>query len=272
MKTIYHYITVVCLLFACFACDQEEVPTFHEERGINFVLYNVYYDEYTDDYENLESTYNFYEDYAKQGSLILAPCTLYVGLQLEGTFSDLPVKVRIKSEAVEGYEMPDITLPEEVEIAAGEYRTHFPVICRQPVEYEKEFKVKLSIDYEASDVVPGTKERQSYVLTITDETIWKDMHVENAEEWNTYYSAYLGTCGGKKIRFIFVDFASYGPDYNYAWVCNVYNYTKIGGYYEWYGFYNYGYYLYADLSTWNSTHDTPLCEPDGTSIEFPDIY
>ena len=32
------------------------------------------------------------------------------------------------------------------------------------------------------------------------------------------------------------------------------------------------YYLYADLSTWNSTHDTPLCEPDGTPIEFPDIY
>lgn len=272
MKKLFNYMMFMSLLLAFSACEEEEVMTFDAERGVNFVNYNASYNEYTDDYERLKAEYNFYEQYAKEASMVLQPCTLYVGLQLEGNFSDKPIKVKIKSEPVEGFEMPDVTLPEEVVIEAGAYQANFPVVCSQPKDYEKEYKVKLSIDYSNSDVVAGTKERQSYEISISDKTNFEDMYVANEEEWNASYAEYLGNYGGTKVRFIFADFASYGPEYGYSFVCTTYRYTQIGGYYEWYGFYNYGYYVWEDLATYNATHDTPLCEPDGTPVEFPNIY
>ena len=271
MKRLSKYIIIVCLLFACISCNQEEVATFDSVRGVNFVLYNANYNEYTDDYEKLKSEYNFYDDYARQGTLTLNPCTLHVGLQLEGTFSESPIRVKIKAEPVEGFDMPEITLPEEVVIEAGEYQANFSVLCQQPKYYEKEYRVKLSIDYANSDVIAGTKERQSYEITISDKINWKDMYVENEEQWNADFAEYLGNYGGTKARFVIVSLVDLYQA-SYSDLCSMYYYTQIGGYYEWYGFYYYGYDVYYYLEEYNSNQDTPLCEPDGTPVEIPNIY
>ena len=271
MKKLFNYMMFMSLLLAFSACEEEEVMTFDAERGVNFVNYNANYNQYTDDYERLKAEYNFYDQYAKEASLELQPCTLYVGLQLEGNFSDKPVKVKIKAEAVEGYDMADVTLPEEVVIEAGAYQANFPVVCNQPKDYEKDYKVKLTIDYANSDVIAGTKERQNYEISISDKTNFEDMYVENAEQWNAEYAEYLGNYGGTKVRYVFASLARlYG--YTYSNICTIYRYTQIGGSYLFYGFYYYGYDVYYDLLDYNSTHEAPLCEPDGTPVEIPNIY
>lgn len=271
MKKLFNYMMFMSLLLTFSACEEEEVMTFDAERGINFVNYDANYDQYTDDYKRLVAEYDFYKQYAKEASMELKPCTLSVGLQLEGNFSDKPLKVKIKAEAIEGYEMPEITLPEEVVIEAGSYQANFPVICSQPKDYEKDYKAKLVIDYVNSDVKAGTKERQTYEISVSDKTNFKEMWVENETEWNADFAEYLGNFGGTKVRFVFASLAKlYGNSYNNT--CTIYRYTQIGGSYLFYGFYYYGYDVYYDLEDYNSTHDEPLCEPDGTLVEIPNIY
>lgn len=268
MKTIYQYLAVAFLAFAFGACSEEEVSTFNSERGVNFVIYNAYYDSYEDDYENLESEYNFYTDYSTQASMTLQPCSVQVGVQLEGTFSDQPVRIKVKAEAVEGYETPEVTLPEEIIIPANEYQANFTVLCSQPKEYEKEYKVKLVFDYANSDVVAGTKERQEYIVTVSDQTLWEDMYVENAEGWSSTYSSTLGAYGPVKIRYIFMIMAkNYQESYNSVRV--TYLYTKSGGNYNmWYGFLGIMDLMEEDLAAYNATLASPLCEPDGTPVAF----
>ena len=115
-----------------------------------------------------------------------------------------------------------------------------------------------------ADVVPGTKERQQYTLILTDETDWESMYVDNADEWNSYYAATLGTFGPVKARFILVAMGEAG--YSADNVKTIYNLTQMM---PSYGFGRYMSILTSALDEWNSTHDTPLAEADGTPVSFP---
>ena len=63
MKTIFNYMTIMALLLTFTGCEEEEVMTFGEERGVNFVIYEAAYGTYKDDYKNLETEYNFFKEY-----------------------------------------------------------------------------------------------------------------------------------------------------------------------------------------------------------------
>ena len=270
MKTFLNYMTIMALLLTFSSCEEEEVMTFDSERGVNFVIYSSAYGTYTDDYENLKSEHNFVKDYGsvQEVTMTLPDYLVEVGVQLEGEFSDKPVKVKVKAEAVEGYDLAQVELPEEVVIEPGEYRAHFTVVCKQPAEYNKEYKVKLVFDYANSDVIAGTKERQEYVITVSDELIWKDMYVSDLANWNAIWSQYLGEGGDVKLRFIYVGLKQGGYNYNTT-NSGAYYYGSMGrptvGFREKYELT----YLRNALAEYNASHDSPLAELDGTLVTFP---
>ena len=270
MKTFLNYMTIMALLLTFSSCEEEEVMTFDSERGVNFVIYSSAYGTYTDDYENLKSEHNFVKDYGsvQEVTMTLPDYMVEVGVQLEGEFSDKPVKVKVKAEAVEGYDLAQVELPEEVVIEPGEYRAHFTVACKQPKEYNKEYKVKLVFDYANSDVIAGTKERQEYVITVSDELIWEDMYVSDLANWNEVCSPYLGEGGDVKLRFIYVGLKPLGYNYNTV-KSGCYYYVYMGrptsGFREKYELT----YLRNSLAEYNASHDNPLTELDGTPVTFP---
>ena len=110
MKTIFNYMTIMALLLTFTGCEEEEVMTFGEERGVNFVIYEAAYGTYKDDYKNLETEYNFFKEYANNTTMELPPYQVSIGVQLEGEFSDKPLKVKVKAEPVEGYEQLAVEL------------------------------------------------------------------------------------------------------------------------------------------------------------------
>ena len=266
MKKIFSYLAMLSLLVSFYSCEKEEVMTFEGDRGINFVIYESAYDSYTDDYKNLESEHNFFTDYALGTSMELADFQVEVGVQLEGTYSDTPIKVKVKAENVEGYEPVEVVLPEEIVIEPGEYRAHFSVSCKQPKAYNKEFKTKLVFDYSNSDVIAGSKERQEYVITVSDEASWEDMYVEDLEEWNLRFSPYLGTAGDVKIRFIYTALKTI--NYHYNWTNSLYYYIVMGRP-SWAFTSREMDCLRTQLDSYNASHDTPLKELDGTLVTFP---
>ena len=135
-------------------------------------------------------------------------------------------------------------------------------------EYNKEFKAKLVFDYANSDVIAGTKERQEYVITVSDELIWEDMYVSDLANWNEVCSPYLGEGGDVKLRFIYVGLKPLGYNYNTV-KSGCYYYVYMGrptsGFREKYELT----YLRNSLAEYNASHDNPLTELDGTPVTFP---
>lgn len=267
MRKTSIFISILCAVFLG-ACSEQEVETFHAERGINFVNYTPSGDEYTDNYQKLSNEVNFFTKYAGKSGWDLQPDTIYAGLQIEGTIPDTLVRVRLKVMPVEGNELADISVPEEVDIHSGQYHAPIQIVCRPPKEYDKQYKAKIVVDYANSDVVAGTSERQEYMVTVSDSTIWSDLRVTSEATYNDNYAKYTGNYGPKKTRFIFVTFGQSGPvNGTYRQLCEAIFYYGLMG---WGGLSNsfYQQYLNQALGTYNQTHDTPLTEPDGTVVKF----
>ncbi len=272
MRYFYLILTFASICLA--SCKQEEVKTFSSERGVNFVNYDDWSKTYEDDYKSLKLEHNFLEDYATQGWQV-ADYTQEVGIQLEGQFSYSPISVKVKVEAVDGYELPTLTLPEECVIEPGEYQTHFTLTCKKPEAYDKVYKAKLVFDYSASGLVAGTKERQSYEITISDATIWSDMYVSNEAEWNSSFSNILGTYGPVKVRFLLVALGTsdesgavgYSAGKNYSGIRQYYYNQKNG----WSGGFKGGWvswYIDDGLYLYEENYGKAPAEADGTPVTF----
>lgn len=273
MNIRYYFVGVLFALTCLASCKQEEVKTFTAERGINFVLYDSSMQEYEDDYEKLSLEHNFFEDYAEQ-SWNVSDFSQEIGIQLEGTFSDEPIAVKVKAEAVDGYELPELDFPSECVIEAGEARAHFTVVCKKPTVYDKVYKAKLVFDYAASKLVAGTKERQSFDITISDASAWEDMYVSNEAEWNSCYSSLLGTYGPVKGRFIFIslgtseDSGSYYGE-SYKSICQRFYNQKNGWGSNGFNNTNTKWYMNNALDWyWESHGGVELAEADGTPVTF----
>ena len=261
MRTI-KYILLLCLTALLPSCNEEQIAPFSAERGINFLAWDAW-GELEDNYQNLSTTVNFYNYYAAKG-MAFTDTTTQVGVQLEGLMSDQPVNVRLKVVADEDYPLADVTVPGDSAIAPGEYRRTITVGIRKPEVADTEYRAILTFDYENSDVVPGTKERQRYTIILKDETDWDSMLVDNEDEWNSYYAETLGEFGAVKVRFILVAMGEAG--YTADNVTTIYNLTQMM---PTYGFGRYMSVLNDALDEWNSTHDEPLAEADGTLVTFP---
>lgn len=252
------------VLVAFTSCKEEEVEPFSGAPGLNFTIKqgNQWVDNATS-YENLFSSVDFYAYYAEKGTIDLDYVDVQVCVQLEGRISDKPLKIRLKAEPVEGYEMADLEMPSDSVMAPGTYQKVFTIRCKKPAD-ENEYKAVIKVDYFNSDFVPGTMERQQYELTVKDQTNWEDMEVSNADEWNAAFSSVLGNYGPVKVRFIQAALGAAG--YSSMSISYKYYYQL---YYPAYGFNAQIMGIIKDaLTEYNSTHDKPLSEADGTPVTF----
>lgn len=269
MKTIYYSCFIVLAVWLCASCTKEEIPSFMGEPGINFTsqdyslgdMPSSYRD--PDDPDKMGYSTNFASHYEK-GRFADKYDTVYVKAKLEGTLQDHPLRVNLAYEPVEGYETPMLVLPKDSVIKPGEYYVRMAVLVAPAAAYNQEYRAKITFDYANSDVVAGSEERQSVILTTSDmyEVNQENMLVGDENEWNTVYGPYIGAYGPVKVRFILSVF----QDSTYR----MYMLTS------WYGE-GYGFALSSNLETLQTALDEytakygPLKEPDGRVVSFEPI-
>lgn len=264
MKTT-HIIAAACLLAAFTGCKEETVDTFNSAPGVNFLVSDGY-GGWEDDYENLKTEASFFEEYFYQQSFdIGTQLDIPLCVQLEGRLSDRPLNVSLTAVAEDGYDMPQLVMPGDSAIAAGEYRKEFNVTCMKP-DLGKEQRCYITFDYAKSDVVAGTMERQKYEIVVSDVTPWSSLGVTDEASWNDAFSGAFGPYGEVKMRFIMIACAQnrWGtPNAVYTifrrHVTNPnsgFNAMRMRQ-------------IKNALTNWNNSHEQPLQEADGTLVTFP---
>lgn len=266
MNAIYKLLTVLTILLTLSACHQEEISPFTGQPGVNFMGRsgdgdNIYWSE---DYTALSYATDFLSFY-KNGQYGVTMGKFALRVRLEGRISDHPLKVAFKMLPVADYETPEIHLPQEpVVIPAGAYEAEAEFTYIRPAQTGREYRAQIAIDYDASDVVPGTYERQLFTIFIADTFPWNLMSVASQEEWVSTYKPYLGDFGPEKLRFILsvvgetklksvTSWNRYGPAYTEYFIN-----TVKGD-------------IINALNKYNAEHpDAPVREADGTLVSFPE--
>lgn len=268
MKTIYNlYLIVLAVLFYS-SCTKEEVYSFTGEPAINFTSQEYQLGDMPnsqkdpDNPDQMGYTSNFTVHYEK-GQFTDKYDTVYVKAKLEGMLQEHPLRVNLAYESVEGYDTPILVLPKDSVIKAGEYYVRMAVLVERPAVYNKEYQVKITFDYANSDVVAGSKERQSIILKASDkyEITQQNMGVGSEEEWNSAFGPYIGVYGPVKVRFILSVFKGR--------TAQIFVYTPYG---FGIGFDNPSNVatLKEALDAYNAKHGA-LTEPDGTVVTFEPV-
>lgn len=269
MKMRYSLFLVALLAASTLVgCSQQEVPTFSGEVGVNFRERSGD-DNWSDGYNFLFSITDLFQYYTEQQTFDITYPESQLSLLIEGPVQDKPLKVKLKLEPLDGYELPDVTLPDEVVIPAGEKSVVFSVHVGKPAKMETRYAGKVTIDYDKSDVVAGTKERQSLVIGIQD-IAQLPSQLDGLMTWDEFvqlFESKLGKFGPMKLRLALINDDPSFPIFYHAY------YTKIGYDGEGWGYglgENLSYYADA-LKEYNDAHPgAPLMEADGTPVTFPE--
>lgn len=267
MKKKYNYLIGLLFLTSFVACSEEEVQPFSSSAGINFMERTIVDGKvnWGNGYTKLSTNIDFFSDVYGAGKYGEPEEYITLRVKLEGLLNEAPLKVKFKTLPVEGYDLANVIVPEEgIEIKAGEYTTDVVFAYTKPAIFDKEYQAKIVIDYENSDVVAGTKERQAYVLSIQDSFPWDAMSVESREQWDKAFVPVLGEYGPEKVRFLLSALGSTTR------LKSASNYTAIDYYPESYGLQRYMPQVKEALATYNTAHpDAKVQEADGTLVTFP---
>lgn len=267
-KAYYSILTSLCILFLA-ACQKEEVYTFTAEPGINFTEETYTLGQLPSTTHDPDDPKNFtyeskYELQYSAGRYGVKYDTVYVQAKLEGTLQDRPLRVNLKAEPVEGVAFPNLVIARDSVIKPGEYLVRIQVLVERPAILDSTYQAKIVFDYENSDVVPGTEERQSITLLAHDtyEVTDENMYVSTIDDWNYYYGDILGPYGPEKTRFIYSVFR--------GGTAQLYMYTNYYPTVPQNGFAGNMEQLITALNEYNAAHpDAPVREADGTLVTFP---
>lgn len=270
MKRIYYAILMLLCVSFFAACEQEEVYTFIGAPGINFTSQSYTEGQMPNDYTgdpddpDLMGYVSSYEAHYGKGWYGDKYDTIYIQAKLEGVMQDRPLRVNLKAEPVEGVAFPNMIIGRDSVIQPGKYWLRIRVLVERPAILDSTYQAKFTFDYENSDVVPGSEERQSIILEAHDtyEVNAENMYVSSIEEWNTYYGDVLGPYGPEKARFIYSVFMGR--------TATLYMYTNYYPTVPDYGFAGNMEQLITALNEYNAAHpDAPVQEADGTLVTFP---
>ena len=270
MKKKYTYLIGLLFVALFAACSEEEVQPFSDAPGVNFMERTVDNSgrvSWSEGYTALSLSVNFVDSFYSKGIYGVKDRRIPLRIQLEGRLNDTQLKVKFKVLPVEKeeYDLAEVIVPDEaVEIKPGEYTAYATFIYKRPAVLGKEYRARITIDYENSDVVAGTKERQYYTLSIQDTFKWSSMYVKSKEEWNTHYAPLLGEFGEEKVRFLmYIMKAVIGASFD-----NTCYYTVNGSASN--GFQRYTQRIKDALEAYNAEHpEEPVKEANGTPVIFP---
>ena len=196
MKMKMRYmILLLCFLWA--GCNENEIIVFGDQPGINFLRYNSYNgwnDEAGDIF--IERNFGLFMDQWETPT-----DTIRVWAKLEGMMSQEPLRVRLTYAFDPANPYVELVFRDDYVFKPHEYLTEFLIVVKRPPERDRVFNINLTFDYEHSDVVPGSNDRQVFRLTISDRLTF-DMLRISQELWDNMIAPSLGAYSNVKMRFM----------------------------------------------------------------------
>ncbi|MEG2339497.1 MAG: hypothetical protein RSB69_01925, partial [Odoribacter sp.] len=155
-KSILYMMSFLVTLCYLTGCSEYEMVKYTGEPAINFMAGEN--GEGGDDAEGLFLAYNFGLQYAEWN---IPQDTIFLKMKLEGNLTNQPLHIKLKAEKEAEFAQSEIVFADDYTIETGQYTVLVPLIIKRPTERDSVFKVKVTVDYENSDVIAGTKERQA---------------------------------------------------------------------------------------------------------------
>lgn len=157
------------------SCSQEDPTLFGGESDGYYFNYNSA--------DDMTATINFAD------SIVTNPEVGYVPLKIRllGHLPEQTTSIKLKAEPVEGYEMPQVTLP-TIEVKAGEYDKTVEVKVARPTQENTTYAVKIT--FEQAD--KSMKDFNSFVIYT------KEVY-ERPDNWT---DSYYGEWTAEKYKFI----------------------------------------------------------------------
>lgn len=246
-KNLLYVIILWAVSYSLVGCSEIDPEKFSDAPGVNFMSKGT--SGWSDGVDGLKIAYNFgvnFEEWnAPQDTVILQ-------VKLEGLTSVQPLKIRLKGEKVEKFRLADVVFADDYVFAPGENVAQLSVILKRPELTDTVYQNNIMVDYTASDVVAGTKERQKFLLEVKDELTLKMVQITEGD-WAASMEWALGPYSKTRLRFVayalqLTDFRMmgwYGPSQAQI--------TKVR----------------EKLKEYNDTHTgNPILDDDGTPLEF----
>ncbi|MEG2555118.1 MAG: DUF4843 domain-containing protein [Odoribacter sp.] len=195
-KSILYTMSFLITLCYLTGCSEYEMVKYTGEPAINFMAGENGVG--GDDAEGLYIAYNFGLQYAEWN---IPQDTIFLKMKLEGNLTNQPLHIKLKAEKEAEFAQSEIVFADDYTIETGQYTVLVPLIIKRPTERDSVFKVKVTVDYENSDVIAGTKERQAFVLEISDQ-LTLQMTKLDEESWGDAVAPKLGEYSNTKLRFM----------------------------------------------------------------------
>ncbi len=246
-KNLLYVIVLWAVSYSLVGCSEIDPEKFSEAPGVNFMSKGS--TGWSDGVDGLKIAYNFGVNFKEWNA---PQDTVVLQVKLEGLTSIQPLKIRLKAEKVEKFRLADVVFADDYVLAPGENVAQLSVILKRPQLTDTVYQAHAMVDYAASDVVAGTKERQKFLLEIKDELTLKMVQITEGD-WAASIAWALGPYSKTRLRFVayalqLTDFRMmgwYGPSPAQI--------TKIR----------------EKLNEYNGTHSgDPILDDDGTPLEF----
>lgn len=270
-----YILSSLALIITLFACKQEEVQGFIGEAGVVFMSYNSITKDWEHSATYLKRDINFFSEITEEKFPVdFVEVPMRVGIEGKTPTKDLRVKFR--AEAIKDQEQLEVELPQDVVVKAGTSYAEFKLKVYNPGS-DKGQSLRFIVDYANSDVVAGLKDRQEFIFTGVDIAIksYEDYGVTE-EQYIETFERHLGKYGSVKHRFLisvtktipeFIEQKIETPAetfrYRVAYSTLVPSNPNYGlpGSLEHYR---------KALREYNSKHESPLAEADGTPVTLPE--
>lgn len=183
MKT-KKYIPILLLGAALASCEHQEPFLFDAQNN------GIYFNESTN---NFQKSINFAEQVLNENC---TDTTILVNISILGHLSDVDRTFTIRMDTVEGITPPNVVLPKETIIPAGEHEIKFPVTIMRPEVMDSTYAFSLYLDQdpETSDFGSGVERHNQLTVYVTESyqqpAIWQ------------YNTKYLGDWSVEKQIFL----------------------------------------------------------------------
>lgn len=184
MQVLHRLFPLLSLALGLTACTQEEVALYDAQQS------GVYFNYPSS--EKLSTHVNFADHVLGHPASVRLP----LSLKIMGRKADAPRRVVLKAEAVEGYELAQVDLP-EITFEADSFEKEIYVQLRRPAQRNVDYAVSVSVDAAHPDAQlgAGVKERQVY-------TIYNKDTYTQPRQWEGMVPMYLGDWSAEKHIFL----------------------------------------------------------------------
>lgn len=191
------------ILLGCLtACHEYKMVKYNEKPAINFATLTDYDGEVDFSAGNLWTQYRYTYNNGIQDTLS------GVIVVVQGNLEHDPLLVTLRANAVDDALMPEVDFLRNCHIPSGSYYDSVLVVIKCPELSDTLYAVDIVFDYEKSDAIAGTVEKQAFRIEVYNQ-VWSSLKF-TAEKWEEKLAPIVGSFSRVKAKFLLDLYGQWG--------------------------------------------------------------